>query len=295
MSSLLVELPDDVLFGIVKFIRPPDIISIRQTCKRLQAITMDRHVWTTIYKRSEEHFLPVVDLNSQTVDDLERLLLRFFRLGTPSTKRVCKQIGSFTVLREVHYFELYQGRYLFLHNMKLAMVYDFQTKRKVFRYDAPQNTLLLFLRPGDVRIANEFDANFFLPFWISNSRNYYLGNEFVIVTPSSDRLENIYQAVHIPSQTVSPIHSKFVHHFELYTLIGHTAGTPLVPTHRGSFVCPDIGISLLASDISSNDDSGLTGHIWVLMHLSRGGQQPEKAEELLRIRRVETGYYVMFP
>ncbi|KAF9059730.1 hypothetical protein BDP27DRAFT_453449 [Rhodocollybia butyracea] len=144
MSSFLVELPDDVLFNIVKFLELPDIFSARTTCKVFQAITMDRHIWTEMYKRSNDDFLPVVELPSQTVGDLERLLLRSHRLNTTlwinhaTAKALFTQSRSLDI-RNCTDLGLYKGRFLVLRHPKNAIrIYDLQATKhsEIFRYNA---------------------------------------------------------------------------------------------------------------------------------------------------------------
>lgn len=255
-----VELPDDVLFNIIKLLRPPDIFSVRkvsynhpfdciwanavQTCKRLQAITMDRHVWITAYKYSENDFSPVVDLASQTVGNMERVLIRSYRLNNlwvnPSAKPVCKKVWSIDssayggLGHEMEFVEIYQGRYLVLRHEKVILVFDLQTKHEIFRYNAPMNKLFDFL-------------------WLDAGRNKIVDDN------PSDFFDR-------PSD----------HHFELYRLSCHTEETPLMPTHRGCFVCDDVDrVSLLSSDITLDDRSELTGRIWIFMHLTGGPQQQQ--------------------
>ncbi|KAF9077762.1 hypothetical protein BDP27DRAFT_488808 [Rhodocollybia butyracea] len=82
-SSSFIDLPDDVLFNIFRFLRPPDILTVRKTCKRLEAATLEPHVWTTAYRTCNNDFLPVVSSPSQMVtSDLERLLLHTCQLET---------------------------------------------------------------------------------------------------------------------------------------------------------------------------------------------------------------------
>ncbi|KAF9063767.1 hypothetical protein BDP27DRAFT_1334653 [Rhodocollybia butyracea] len=315
MSSPI-ELPDDVLFNIVKFLRPPDIFSVRKTCKRLQAITMDRH----------------------TVGNLERVLIRSCRLNNlwvnPSAKPVCKKVWSIDssayggIGHEMEFVEIYQGRYLVLRHEKVILVFDLQTKHEIFRYNAPMDELFdfLWLDVGRNKIVDDNPSDFFLPFWTSKSTNmssvkisrlgavsivdlpafnpenvfHLSGNEFAIFATLQDYMTGSQQAVHFPSQMVYPLHSGLMidynifsdpvflpggyvlvsfdffdrpsdHHFELYRLSCHIEGMPLMPTHRGCFVCEDVDrVSLLSSDITLGDRSELTGRIWIFMHLTGG-------------------------
>ncbi|KAF9061047.1 hypothetical protein BDP27DRAFT_1338753 [Rhodocollybia butyracea] len=62
------------------------------------------------------------------------------------------------------------------------------------------------------------------------------------------------------------------HHFELYRVSGHTVGTPLLPTHRGHFLCGVVSdpLRLVTSHIALNDRLELTGHIWLIMNQPDG-------------------------
>ncbi|KAF9062144.1 hypothetical protein BDP27DRAFT_1337093 [Rhodocollybia butyracea] len=144
MSSF-VELVDDVLFNVFKFLNPLDIIAARKTCKRLQAITLDRSIWTTTYKASTNDFLPVVFLSSQTIPELERLLLRAHRLDTLwvhslPLNQLRQQSWSINcsikhALGSILQMEFYQGRYLVVLGSKAIVVYDLNDKHEVFRHD----------------------------------------------------------------------------------------------------------------------------------------------------------------
>ncbi|KAF9061048.1 hypothetical protein BDP27DRAFT_1369984 [Rhodocollybia butyracea] len=180
---LLVELPEDVLFNIVRFLQPGDIFSIRKTCKCLLAITKYRHVWVTAYKSCEDDFLPVVDLASQTIDDLQRVLLRYHQLETlwttPSAKPCRKKFWSIDaaaygiVPRDTDVAEVYQGHYLVLRSDQAILVFDLRTKDAIFRYDAPEDTRLRFLDSelgvGATRIFNN-DTDFCLLFCFTYSK-----------------------------------------------------------------------------------------------------------------------------
>ncbi|KAF9061178.1 hypothetical protein BDP27DRAFT_375589 [Rhodocollybia butyracea] len=151
MSSLI-ELPDDVLLNMIKFVAPPDIFSVRKTCKRLRAFTLDRHIWTAAYKCSEDKFMPPVVLDSQTVSNLERALLRSYQLNTlwttPSAKPVCKHVWSIDSAASRGSFDgmaIYQSRYLVGWNLEQIVVFDLQTMQKVFAYNAPQDEYFRFL------------------------------------------------------------------------------------------------------------------------------------------------------
>ncbi|KDR79864.1 hypothetical protein GALMADRAFT_1166102 [Galerina marginata CBS 339.88] len=68
-SSSLANLGVDVLINIMVFLRPPDIISLRQTCKALQASTMHRIVWIdALEQMMEEHHIPKATFPTASMD-----------------------------------------------------------------------------------------------------------------------------------------------------------------------------------------------------------------------------------
>ncbi|KAF9076345.1 hypothetical protein BDP27DRAFT_1357831 [Rhodocollybia butyracea] len=253
---LLIELPGDVLLNIIKFLSAPDIFSVRKTCKRFFAITMDRHVWTTSYKFCENDFMPVVDLASQTVGDLERVLLRSYRLNTlwvtSYANPVCKKIWSIDLSArgihpvEIEGVEIYQVRYLVLHSAKVVLVFDLKTKEEIFRYDAPKDQYFKFLDSATSasRISNDY-ADFYLPFssWTSNSTSSLL------VRKHACYFKAWYNRTHTRRRFVlgnSPFYSLCVH---------ASVSDPL---------------RLVTSHIALNDRLELTGHIWLIMNQPDG-------------------------
>ncbi|KAF9058996.1 hypothetical protein BDP27DRAFT_1431958 [Rhodocollybia butyracea] len=319
MSSSFLELPDDILFNVVKFLRVSDILAARKTCKRLQAITMSRNVWTTMYKmsRSNNGFVPrVASLVSQTILDLECLLWRVYRLeilwGTGvSPNSSFQKIWSVSetafrnVLGDV---QIYQGHYLVIQTCLSIVIYDIETKHEVFRQETAYNeyfdwiqshildenaelclpfetrssekilSMLKMSPSGVVTVAHDCPALhqlFDKPFVISNEFAV-VDSAFIVHLPSQklyplsppDRLELVI------SRTVTFVSGGYVliysvqpncsTDFELYRLPDHTvvqAGTPVPPTHRGTFqgyVAP--WEPFLSSDISSN---GSSGSIWM--------------------------------
>ncbi|KAF9061151.1 hypothetical protein BDP27DRAFT_1405645 [Rhodocollybia butyracea] len=176
--SMLVELPDDVLFNVIKFLAAPDIFTTRKTCKRFQAITMVRNVWTTAYKTSSGGFFPIVDLASQTTVDLEQLVLRAHQMdmfwANPSHARRFYeqrwQLDSETCgidISDIVDEGLYLGRYLILHHPQVILVYDLQIKNEVFRYNAPVNHEFLFLHNSCHTTIRDRETDYFLPFVVS--------------------------------------------------------------------------------------------------------------------------------
>ncbi|KAF9073494.1 hypothetical protein BDP27DRAFT_1318388 [Rhodocollybia butyracea] len=184
MSSLLFELPDDVLFNVIEFSSIPDIFAIRATCKQFQALTKNRHVWTAISKRSDhDGFFPAVDLASQTVGDLERILLRAYQLDAlwlnPSPNKLFfKRRWSLDnatlgidIISDIHPIEIYQSRYLILLHKKVILVYDTLTKHEVFRQNAPEDQAFccLYDSPRLTRMVMVSETDYFLPFILSNT------------------------------------------------------------------------------------------------------------------------------
>ncbi|KAF9067102.1 hypothetical protein BDP27DRAFT_1365200 [Rhodocollybia butyracea] len=184
MPSLLVELPNDVLFNVIEFLPVPEIFAIRVTCKRFQTLTKHRHVWTAVFRRSDhDSFLPVVDLASQTAGDLERILLRACQLDTlwlnPPPDKLSFQrrwsLDSATlgidISADIHPIEIYLSRYLILLHKRAILVYDILTKHEAFRQNAPddQEFCCLYDSPKLTRMVMVSETDYFLPFALSNT------------------------------------------------------------------------------------------------------------------------------
>ncbi|KAF9031567.1 hypothetical protein BDP27DRAFT_1375135 [Rhodocollybia butyracea] len=328
MSSSFLELPDDILFNVVKFLRVPDILAARKTCKRLQAITMSRNVWTTMYKmsRSNNGFVPrVASLVSQTILDLECLLWRVYRLeilwGTgvsPNSSFQKIWSASETAFRNVlGDVQIYQGHYLVIQTCLSIIIYDIETKHEVFRQETAYNeyfdwiqshildenaelclpfetrssekilSMLKMSPSGVVTVTHDCPALhqlFDKPFVISNEFAV-VDSAFIVHLPSQklyplsppDRLELVIsRTVTFVSGGYALIYSvqpKGSTDFELYRLPDHTvvqAGTPVPPTHRGTFQGYVAPLEpFLSSDISSN---GSSGSIWMFFCIGNSGQ-----------------------
>ncbi|KAK0443418.1 uncharacterized protein EV420DRAFT_1649206 [Desarmillaria tabescens] len=75
----LYNLPDDVMIYIIVFLSVPDILLLRQTCKRFNALTRLHIVWTNAYKLdiiSNDYPIPVDDT------DLEQRTRHAYRLAS---------------------------------------------------------------------------------------------------------------------------------------------------------------------------------------------------------------------
>ncbi|KAF9063777.1 hypothetical protein BDP27DRAFT_1367779 [Rhodocollybia butyracea] len=212
-----------------EFLGPPDILSVRKTCKRFQAITLGRHVWTTAYKSSEDKFMPAVDLDSQTVGDLERVLLHAYQLdtlwATPSAKPVCKHYWSIDSAayggQSFDGIELYRVAILssrIPRFMETALDWSGTVENGDcdFFFLFLDCILILFLIPaftgsemlllkisplGAVSVDNFPILN------VDKADELYLSDDgFAII---QDKTMRSIRAVHLPSQAVYPIHSEF--------------------------------------------------------------------------------------
>ncbi|KAF9043675.1 hypothetical protein BDP27DRAFT_1409296 [Rhodocollybia butyracea] len=239
-TSSFIELPDDILFTIVKFVRVPDLFAARKTCKRLHSITLDRHVWTTAYKTSENSFLPETSLASKTVQDLERLLLRSYRLNTfwanpPRIKRVFKRrisLDSTTSgidIKNLLAIELFQGRFIILQTAKAMLVYDLETRDEVFRHNAAPNQEFKRAVLGLNRTA-DYNMDLFFPFrtfsFITGTSpsgsvtiaespllnaNFVIGNQFAVIHNfGRGRASDVLVVSHLESQNIYPLSSGFL-------------------------------------------------------------------------------------
>ncbi|KAM6493577.1 hypothetical protein JOM56_011711 [Amanita muscaria] len=79
----LINLYDDNLISILAYLAPPDLISIRKTCKRLHGITNARILWTRACMKCISHGYPFqnVSLESMSILDLEKSSHNAHRLG----------------------------------------------------------------------------------------------------------------------------------------------------------------------------------------------------------------------
>ncbi|KAF9031570.1 hypothetical protein BDP27DRAFT_1375140 [Rhodocollybia butyracea] len=248
MSSSFLDLPNDILFNVAKSFQVPDLLAARKTCKHLQAITLSRNVWTTMYKmaRSDNgRFVPqVISLVSQTIPGLEHLMWRAHRLDTLweiGASPHCSPKEIWGVGTAPGYFrnvEIYQGRYLIIQTSPSITIYDLETKHEIFRQETEPN--VIFYCRIQRHIVDE-NTEFYLPFRARSSSgkmmsvlklnalgvvtvtcdcpalrqasNGYLviGNEFAII--------NSVFIIHLPSQKVYPLS---VYHPELVLSRGVT-------------------------------------------------------------------------
>ncbi|KAJ6485470.1 hypothetical protein C8R47DRAFT_980299 [Mycena vitilis] len=85
MLSALHELPDDVLIYLYDLLELPEILTLRQTCKRMQKISELRIVWTNActHQILQHRFpFPDVALETLTVPSLERNVRHAYLLGS---------------------------------------------------------------------------------------------------------------------------------------------------------------------------------------------------------------------
>ncbi|KAL1751962.1 hypothetical protein FB107DRAFT_293516 [Schizophyllum commune] len=86
--NALTGLSPSILLNLMAQAQPEDIISLRQTCKTLKAVTNHRTVWTAALERTcfaNKIFGPTFDVSSMSLEALERAAtapFRFFRLLT---------------------------------------------------------------------------------------------------------------------------------------------------------------------------------------------------------------------
>ncbi|KAF9070932.1 hypothetical protein BDP27DRAFT_560123 [Rhodocollybia butyracea] len=224
MSFSFLELPDDILFNVIKFLQVPDILAARKTCKRLQAITMSRNVWTTMYKmsRSNNGFVPrVLSLVSQTIPDLERLLWRAHRVDTlweigASYHCLSKEIWSVEAVLGSFFgnVNIYQSRYLIIQTSPSITIYDIETKHEVFRQETEWNERFDRIQS---HVMNE-DADFWIPFRARSSSEKTMSilkmNALGIVTVTYDCpvLRQFFDGVLIIGNEFAIVNSAFIVH-----------------------------------------------------------------------------------
>ncbi|KIK69357.1 hypothetical protein GYMLUDRAFT_35432 [Collybiopsis luxurians FD-317 M1] len=169
---LLLQLPDDILFNILYFVKPPDLIRLRKICKRLQAFTLEPIVWRAAY-RTSGYFLPVTSPTSQTIHDFERVLLRAYRWNkiwvqqAEPVTHTLSCIWSFqSGIEHLQHMEIAHSRFIFaIGGRKALQVYDLETKREIFNHqtiDGAQVQWLEYHRSETTE--SEAELGFFTPF-----------------------------------------------------------------------------------------------------------------------------------
>ncbi|KAJ3986638.1 hypothetical protein F5890DRAFT_1502696 [Lentinula detonsa] len=159
----LIHLPDDILFNVLNLLSPPDILLLRKTCKRLQALTTERTVWTNVY-RNPEYFLQPGPPDSQTVPDLERVILHAHRWATVwtdfNTLRERRPRFSTINLPDTRYLAEYQGQYLAIGTATSLILYDLHVEKIIYRYEISTQPFWLYIHSN----TKDNDAAFYIPF-----------------------------------------------------------------------------------------------------------------------------------
>ncbi|KAF5386386.1 hypothetical protein D9757_006710 [Collybiopsis confluens] len=145
-----------------------------QTCKRLQALTLERMVWTAAYRNSCD-FLPLGPKPSQTASYLEHILVRAQRwdnlwrnangqnrLGVEALSMAWSLPSG---VKDNQQMEIAHSRFLYVGGRSTMRVYDLQTRREIFAYQTANGEKLQwmeFYRSGTVESDGEL--NFYIPF-----------------------------------------------------------------------------------------------------------------------------------
>uniref|UniRef100_D8QEX9 Expressed protein n=1 Tax=Schizophyllum commune (strain H4-8 / FGSC 9210) TaxID=578458 RepID=D8QEX9_SCHCM len=114
-SNALTGLSPSLLLNLMAQMQPEDIISLRQTCKTLQAATNHRAAWTAALERTgfaNKIFGPTFDVSSMSLEALERAAtapFRFFRLLTRKG-RIGEDIEEFEDRMDRLYGEILGGK-----------------------------------------------------------------------------------------------------------------------------------------------------------------------------------------
>ncbi|KAF5355483.1 hypothetical protein D9758_006344 [Tetrapyrgos nigripes] len=161
------SLPSDLLLVIFDWVSPLDIIHLRQTCKLLHELTVQRSVWASVY-RNTSLFLPPGPHTLHPVSELERILVRAQRLdenwclesGAPQLKT----IRELTYEQDIRCMRLYRGRYLIVGFRYSFMLYDLERgsdwDQPIFQHDVePQMGLEYRLRRHDSREGFQNDGH----------------------------------------------------------------------------------------------------------------------------------------
>ncbi|KIK69299.1 hypothetical protein GYMLUDRAFT_80600 [Collybiopsis luxurians FD-317 M1] len=174
------HLPDDILFSILSFLKPPDLICLRKSCKRLQAFTLEPTVWRVAYRNSG-YFLPPGPLPSQTSHDLERILLRahrwnkiWLKQAQPVAHALTRSWSFQTEIEDMRIVELAHSRYISIQSRKYVQVYDLSIEREIFKYQAVGDEELHWPAYEHSRtVESETELGSFIPF-IRNRRLSFL-------------------------------------------------------------------------------------------------------------------------
>ncbi|KAJ4483514.1 hypothetical protein J3R30DRAFT_3449115 [Lentinula aciculospora] len=158
-----IQLPDDILINVLSFLSPPEILLLRKTCKQLQALTLERTIWSNVYRNSG-YFLPPGPTASQTINELERVLLHAYRWDPLWADLAHLQKRNPRPLKSdpshVRNLVLYQGKYLAVGVLDALILYDLHTGNEIFRHDIP--TIPVWLCPQNHPKGG--DANCYIPF-----------------------------------------------------------------------------------------------------------------------------------
>ncbi|KAF5355031.1 hypothetical protein D9756_005606 [Leucocoprinus leucothites] len=82
MSSKLLALPDDVLGEILVSLPALSILSCRRVCRKLNQLTNARHIWFTVFNRTQHMLRPTItEPASQPLSKLEMTIVRAEKLN----------------------------------------------------------------------------------------------------------------------------------------------------------------------------------------------------------------------
>ncbi|THV07277.1 hypothetical protein K435DRAFT_329479 [Dendrothele bispora CBS 962.96] len=134
------SLPNDILYTILTWVTPLDILRLRQTCKYLRDLTLEPLVWISAY-RSSILFLPPGPSLSSPVHKIERTLIRAQKLdmkwdsilqGRATDSETAEKTVLFKTTRTrkfrtnelVIHAQFFWGRYLFFGFSRSFELYD---------------------------------------------------------------------------------------------------------------------------------------------------------------------------
>ncbi|KAJ4483516.1 hypothetical protein J3R30DRAFT_1793445 [Lentinula aciculospora] len=170
---LLQDLPNDILLDTLIYLEPTDIFSLRKTCRRLQAFTSEREVWTNIYTNCL-FFLPPGPLFTQSVPNLERIILRVYRLhaiwvnssnlGKPSSVFLTFRHILSSKIRDAAFLRIYRSRYLVIGGAYGFLIYDLQANCEIFRHKGKPDERLFWLHSFGFRMVDHDNKDSFILF-----------------------------------------------------------------------------------------------------------------------------------
>ncbi|KAH7100268.1 hypothetical protein BKA62DRAFT_707371 [Auriculariales sp. MPI-PUGE-AT-0066] len=247
MPPSLVTLGEDPLFVIYDFLEPEDIISLRQTCKALHALSHERIVWLRTLRRAMEashvpekqNFLQSSTLSANRAESLATRSLRLSRALTTIPDPTAAKIRSFDLLLP-HGF-LTRGISDVVHGRWIAVI----GHTKPSTLEAAKGSLYIFdLGLGQAAGAGQPYAKLSIPF---------VGDALLVdFAPLPDSNSALLSYAYTPPQ--SP--SESMYNIHVLNLAPNSFG--IIPTFDFALMVPHIAdVSMCRDTFALDLDCGL--------------------------------------